>query len=159
MRIVIGDGLTRAHLSPERQFQGLPANLGATEIGRLMGRGRAYGHGPLPALLRNAMDADKSGSGVILLREAPDSGEGASTSEGAEVMSAWVDPVEEVVQHATVVECPEGQIAWRNLLAAIASVSGVPLSEVEQGTDRLSFLVVGTHTEKRTHCWVSETSP
>jgi hypothetical protein len=62
-------------------------------------------------------------------------------------MSAWVEPVGELADRAAVVECPEGQIAWQELLAAIASVSGSTREKVEGGAEGLSFLVVGCHTE------------
>ncbi len=150
MHIVIGDGLTRANLSPERQFQGLPSNLGAMEIGRLMGRGRKYGEGPLPTLLRSAAGSANGGPRLILLREALDArAHESSTSAGAEAMSAWVEPVGELADQAAVIECPEGQIAWRELVSTIASLSGAAPETVEGGGEDLSFLVVGCHTEKR----------
>ena len=72
MRIVIGEGLTRANLSPERQFQGIQANLGAREIARLMGRGRQYGSGPLPMFLHSCAEragGDDGAPHLVLLRE------------------------------------------------------------------------------------------
>ena len=81
MNIVIADSVVRETLSPERQFHGIPSNLGAREIARLMGRGRAYGDGPLPSLIRAAADSGGR-TGLVLLREVATEGGGGS-SEGA----------------------------------------------------------------------------
>ena len=153
MRIVIGEGLTRANLSPERQFQGIQANLGAREIARLMGRGRQYGSGPLPMFLHSCAEragGDNGDPRLVLLRERQyrRSGE-VQADAGADLMSAWVEPIEPWVADAVVVDCPAGQIAWRDLIAAIATVARTSVEEVEAGAPELSFLVVGCHTEKR----------
>ena len=46
--IVIADGLTKEFLSNEQPFAASPTNVGGAEIDRLLGRGKAYGKGPLP---------------------------------------------------------------------------------------------------------------
>jgi hypothetical protein len=69
MKIVIGEGLVRATLSPEKQFLGIPANLGAREIGRLMGRGKLYGDGPLPALIRAAASEETEPRLILASRD------------------------------------------------------------------------------------------
>ena len=145
MNIVIADSLVRGALSPERQFHGIQSNLGAGEIARLMGRGRSYGEGPLPGLLRAAAEA--SDTGVILLREAG-AQEGSDTS-GEEMLAEWVEPLEEVLPVAAVVPCPPGRISWRQLIEAIAETAAVELEEVQSGAADVGFLVVGCHTEKR----------
>ena len=145
MNIVIADSLVRGALSPERQFHGIQSNLGAGEIARLMGRGRRYGEGPLPGLLRAAAEA--SDTGVILLREAG-AQEGSDTS-GEEMLAEWVEPLEEVLPVAAVVPCPPGRISWRQLIEAIAKTAAVELEEVQSGAADVGFLVVGCHTEKR----------
>jgi ADP-ribose pyrophosphatase len=145
MNIVIADSLVRGALSPERQFHGIPSNLGAGEIARLMGRGRRYGEGPLPKLLRAAVDA--TGAGVILLREDPVAGGEESAGEG--MLAEWVEPLEDLLAGAAVVPCPRGRIAWRELIEAIASAASVDAETVRSGSADVEFLVVGCHTEKR----------
>ena len=145
MNIVVADGLVRAALSPERQFHGLPSNLGAVEIARLMGRGRGYGEGPLPNLLRAAVR--NAGTGVILLREVSPAGAGESTSE--EMLSEWVEPLEPLLDGAAEVSCPPGQIAWEPLIEAIAATARIDEAAVRSGEADLGFLVVGCQTEKR----------
>ena len=54
--IIIADGLTKDFLSVEQPFAGARQNVGRAEIDRLMGRGKAYGNGPLPAFLRAATE-------------------------------------------------------------------------------------------------------
>jgi hypothetical protein len=149
MKIVIGEGLVRATLSPEKQFLGIPANLGAREIGRLMGRGKLYGDGPLPALIRAAA-SEETEPRLILLREEAGSNETDSAdSRGMDVMSEWVEPIEAVANQAAVVACLPGQLAWKELVSAIAEVSGVGVEEIERGAADISFLVVGCNTEER----------
>ena len=149
MNIVIGDGLVRAVLSPEKRFQGIPANLGAQEIGRLMGRGRRYGEGPLPALLRAAATSEV-GPGLILLREVVESSpEERDLREGGDAMADWVEAVEPLAGDLPIVSCRPGRIAWKHLVATIAQLAGSDNASVESGTADLSFLVVGCHTEKR----------
>jgi len=150
MQIVIGDGLTRGMLSPEKQFQGVQANLGIREIGRLMGAGRAFGTGPIPTFLRQVADAGPQGPKLILLKDRP--GEAGGTEASRElglVMSEWVESLEGVAEGARVVECPKDQISWRDLVESISEVSGLDLARVEAGDASLSFLVLGSHTEKR----------
>lgn len=145
MNIVIADSLVRETLSPERQFHGIPSNLGAREIARLMGRGRAYGEGPLPSLVRAA--AEPGGrTGLVLLREVA-SADAASSSQ--DPLSDWVDPVRSVVDRAPTLDCPRGRIPSRALIEAIAEVAGVDETAVADGRADLGFLVVGCQTEKR----------
>jgi ADP-ribose pyrophosphatase len=145
MNIVIADSLVRGALSPERQFHGIPSNLGGGEIARLMGRGRGYGEGPLPKLLRAAVHT--AGTGVILLREDPAAAGGEASGE--DMLSEWVEPLEPVVGGAAEVPCPPGRIAWDGLIDAIADTAGVERDAVRSGEADLGFLVVGCHTEKR----------
>jgi ADP-ribose pyrophosphatase len=146
MRIVIADNLVRSTLSPERQFSGIPSNVGAREVARLMGRGREYGDGPIPRLLRG-IASDSGGTGLILLREeAPGGPDGDGPGD---TLAEWVEPVAPVAESVPVVSCPPGRIAWRELIEAIAGVAGVPQADVESGTADLDLLVVGCHTDTR----------
>lgn len=150
MQIIIGDGLTRGTLSPEKQFQGIQRNVGAREIGRLMGAGRAFGAGPIPNFLRQAVGMGPDGPRLILLRDqTPSGGDIGDTAELEEVMREWVEPLEEVAEAAHVVPCPQDQIAWKDLVEALAEVSGSAVAGIESGTAPLSFLVLGCHTERR----------
>ena len=96
MNIVVADSLVRGALSPERQFHGIQSNLGAWEIARLMGRGRSYGEGPLPGLLRAAAEAPDTG--VILLRE--EGADAGSATSGGGMLAEWVEPLGEVLSGA-----------------------------------------------------------
>jgi ADP-ribose pyrophosphatase len=152
LNIVIADSLVRETLSPERQFHGIPANLGAREIARLMGRGRAYGEGPLPSLIRAAAESGGR-TGLVLLREVAPTDEATGTSNGVSgargVLAEWVDPVRSVAAEASALDCAPGRIPWRTLIEAIAGVAGVEESSVADGAVDLGFLVVGCQTEKR----------
>ena len=65
--IVIADGLTKEFLSREQPFAASPTNVGRAEIDRLLGRGKAYGQGPLPTCLRALAEESQSGSGPRLI--------------------------------------------------------------------------------------------
>jgi len=150
MQIVIGDGLTRGILSPEKQFLGIQMNLGAREIGRLMGAGRAFGKGPLPSFLHSVADAGHEGPKLVLLQDlAAAIGEEEEPPELEAVMAEWVEPLEEIAEKSRVVACTPDRISWRALVEAIADVSGFEPGQVESGEAPLSFLILGCHTEKR----------
>jgi hypothetical protein len=146
MKIVIADSLVRSTLSPERQFHGIPSNVGSREVARLMGRGRAYGGGPIPRLLRAVVESAEDTGLVLLREEGPDP---ESVGGPTETLSEWVEPVSSVADRVPVVACPPGRIAWRSLLEALTRVSGAPVADVESGAADLDFLVLGCHTEKR----------
>jgi ADP-ribose pyrophosphatase len=150
MQIVIGDGLTRGILSPEKQFQGIQRNLGAREIGRLMGTGRNFGKGPLPSFLHRVSEPEQESLKLILLKDVLSSeSDGEDHHEVNEVMGEWVEPLESVAESASVVLCPPDQIAWKELLETLAQVTGLETTQIESGEAPLSFLVLGCHTEKR----------
>jgi hypothetical protein len=146
MNIVVADSLVRSTLSPEKQFNGLPSNLGAREIARLMGRGRAYGDGPLPRLIRASAESGAS-TRLILLREEAESA--GAHSESAGTLSEWVEPLEELAEGVPSISCSPGLIPWRDFLRVVSEVSGAEVRSIEKGEADLTFLVVGCHTEKR----------
>ena len=150
MQIVIGDGLTRGILSPEKQFQGIQSNLGIREIGRLMGAGRAFGEGPIPTFLQQVVESGSEGPRLIFLKDEPAVDGGSEASRALDLaMSEWVEPLEGLAAGARVVRCVPDQIAWRDLVEAISETSGLEVAQVEKGDAALSFLVLGCHTEKR----------
>ena len=69
--IVIADGLTRNVLSPDHPYRASHENVGDREIERLVGRGKSYGEGPLPAFLRAVSMADSRGKGPGLVLLSP----------------------------------------------------------------------------------------
>jgi ADP-ribose pyrophosphatase len=64
-------------------------------------------------------------------------------------MGEWVEPIEPISGRAAVVACPRGQLAWKELVEAIAAVSGTEVHQVESGSAEISFLLVGCDTEER----------
>jgi len=132
---IIADGLTKEYLSAEQPFAGSRFNLGRAEIDRLLGRGRAYGKGPLPTFLRGATKAmgEDSSTRLLLLR-----GDGP--------IPEILDPF---VAGAKVISSEPDVIPWRELWGEI---SGHGVNGVAQSDDResdLRFVVVGCHTERR----------
>ena len=78
--IIIGEGLTNDVLSPQYQFQASRENVGQREIERLLGQGKTFGEGPLPAFLRAAAQARNNGAALELLFLQPaDDAEDASS--------------------------------------------------------------------------------
>jgi len=120
--IVIGDGLTKECLGSEQPFAASAQNVGASEIDRLLGRGKAYGNGPLPAFLRAVVDASGTrGPRLVLLHD-----------EGH-----FADVFDPIVARATVMAAPHDLIPSRDLAAEISGRGDTPV------------LVVGCHTERR----------
>ena len=88
--IIVCDGLTKDILSLEHPYQTSKSSVGRREIERLMGKGKAFGNGPLPVFLREAIEARSRGSiavRVVLLKEE----EGGSGSE-------LVEPIAELAE-------------------------------------------------------------
>ena len=132
--IIVGDGLTKDILSLEHPYQTSKSNVGRREIERLMGKGNAFGEGPLPVFLREAIEARSRGAGVrvVLLKEE----EGGSGSE-------LVEPVAELADGAVVIPTASDVIPWKALMNAFGDAAE------PAGTSDVAVLVLGCHTEKR----------
>jgi ADP-ribose pyrophosphatase len=123
---IIGDGLTNEVLSQEHQYQRRPANVGLRESSRLLGRGRSYGDGPLPTLLRSAVAEDDIAVVVIGSAQAGVDGE-------------FVDPIAAIAASATVLQ---------------SAPEALPLAELQSSVGAAAptrILIVGCHTEHRIH--------
>src|SRR5688572_30106028 len=85
--VVVGTGLTHEVVSPDNQYLAHRMNVGPRESGRLLGRGREFGSGPLVVLLERALAARDQGADVdvVLLEE---------TTGDAD--PAWVGPIQEL---------------------------------------------------------------
>jgi hypothetical protein len=133
--IVIADGLTKDYLGSEEPFAGSRRNVGRAEIDRLLGRGKAYGSGPLPAFLRAVGESSKAGADLrlVLLR-------------GEEPVPDILEPV---LMDAHEIPAEGGRIPWRGLREAISG--GATTDPVPDGKDETChrFVVVGCHTERR----------
>jgi len=131
--IVIADGLGKECLSTDQPFAASPSNVGVAEIGRLLGRHKAYGQGPLPVFLRAVADESGAPAGPRL------------------ILLGGESPVPEVLHpalaRATVIPSGSDVIPWRELWGAI---SGHDMTGSIAGAEPgLRFLVVGCHTEGR----------
>ena len=132
--VIVGDGLTKDILSLEHPYQTSKSNVGRREIERLMGRGKAFGDGPLPSFLREAIEARSRGAAVqlVLLKDE----EGAGASE-------LVDPLSELAESAVVIPTASDVIPWKALVDAFGDAVD------PTGASEATFLVLGCHTEKR----------
>lgn len=132
--IIVGDGLTKDVLSLEHPHQTSKSNIGRLEIERLMGKGKAFGGGPLPFFLRQAIEARASGAAVrvVLLKE-----------EGGSGGSALVEPLTELAESAAVLPTASDVIPWKALVDAFGD--SIDLN----GSSEARILVLGCHTEKR----------
>ena len=124
--VIIGDGLINEVLSQEHQYQQRPANVGLRESARLLGRGREYGQGPLPTLLRAATGNDAV---TVVLLGRPEAG----------VDGEFVDAVADLSGRAHIVPSAADALPWSELQHTLA------------GVEASRFLVVGCHTEQRIH--------
>jgi len=141
--IVIGDGLTNEVMSPEHQYQSSHVNVGLREIARLLGKGKAYGEGPLPTFLRTACEFRAEGGkvGVVVL--------GAEASESpAGEFGDLVEPVGRLRSDIEIVTCSDDLIPWAELLEAGGRLTDQDL-RAETSRENVRFLVVGCHTDRR----------
>ncbi len=141
--IIIGDGLARDVLSPDLPFRDSRRNVGRAEIERLLGRGKAFGAGPLPTFLERAVGA--RGVEVVLLDELGEatSGEPSPQAGPGAGGSGFVDPLEDIARESVMIRSPGPAVPWRDLQAHLGSTG----AGSEAGETR--FLVVGCHTEQR----------
>ena len=126
--IVIADGLTKEFLSREQPFAASPTNVGRAEIDRLLGRGKAYGQGPLPTCLRAVAEESQ-----------PDSGPRLIELRSAGPVLEILDPL---LAQAKVLASASNVIPWQELWGEISP-------EDAGGESGLRFLVIGCHTEGR----------
>ncbi len=144
--IIIGDGLSRAVLDPDQPFRDLPRNVGPAEIDRLMGRGRMYGDGPLPAFLRAAVDAADAGAPIRLLLF----GESVKTSGEEEHLpataSSFAEPLEEIARRCMRIETDPDSLPWAELQRLLGKEGA---DAAPSSAEETRYLVVGCHTEHR----------
>jgi len=134
--IIIGDGLTKEFLSVEQPFADARHNVGRAEIDRLLGRGKAYGNGPLPAFLRAAAENARQNTETRLI-----------LLHGDGPVPEIFDPV---VADSNVIPSALGVIPWRELWGEISGEDARHGSAPDDDVDpELRFVVVGCHTERR----------
>jgi ADP-ribose pyrophosphatase len=139
--VAIGVGLTDSVLGLEERYLGSANHVGRAVSERLLGAGRGYGQGILPAFVSELVGARRVGArvGVILLR-----GNGDGRSSRAESLIAPLAPYADCAE--VVISAP-GQIPWLSVTGAIQRLTGIDPKE-SGGRDDLRFLVFGCHTEQ-----------
>jgi len=148
-RIIIGDGLTNGIMSPQHQYQTSRANIGQREIALLLGKGRAYGNGPLPTFLRSAAEARVAGEAIDLVFLQPTDTTQTGMASAGPGSADFVEPVARLADEATVIDTEPDLIPWRSLIDNVEKLSGInPTSAATEGGD-LRFLIVGCHTDQR----------
>jgi ADP-ribose pyrophosphatase len=150
--IIIGDGLTEDFLSPEVQYIAGKSSVGQYEIDRLMGKGRHFGQGPLPAFLRQATSARQNGAsiGLLFLRntyEFDEAGEDEISSNSSAL--DFTEPFREISAETYVVESHPGLVPWQQILEGIQQLTGGSSHHLQEDKPEVRFLIVGCHTEKR----------
>ena len=146
--IIIGDGLTNAVLGRQHQFQGVKGNVGQREIERLLGKGRAFGEGPLPTFLHQAT-RDAAEVAVLLLQTADVAGAESETSSHESDPLSFVEPIRALADAATVVRAEGDSIPWQAVLEAVRELTGVDAAAAAGNGNAPHFLLVGCHTEER----------
>jgi ADP-ribose pyrophosphatase len=143
--IIVGDGLSRDILSPDHPHRSSRANVGRREIERLMGKGKAYGDGPLPTFLRLAHESRDAGAPVplVLLHDSTPAGDGTKPGSDSKT-PGFVEPLEDVARDALLVSAGSEAIPAAALTSAFEKACP-PDTDFRQA----SFLVVGCHTDRR----------
>jgi hypothetical protein len=130
--IVIADGLTKEFLGTEQPYASAAVNIGGAEIDRLLGRGRAYGEGPLPAFLAQVSSAVGEDCRLLVLkRDTP-----------------LPEILEPALMGAETVASDPDVLPWSELWGAIRGGDEQALI-VGAGEPERRFVLVGCHTEGR----------
>jgi hypothetical protein len=158
--IIIADNLTNDYCSPEPQFQSMRVNIGAQEIGRLLGEDESYGQGVLPSFLESVVDAKRKGGqiGLILLRDYHDPNDPTQKEElirydehslvGSKGVE-FIDPIQELVPHAEVINSSTLTMPLESFNDALRRIIGSEQPQRDQqNREQVKFLLVGFHTDK-----------
>jgi len=149
--VIVGDGLTKEFLSSDVEYSGNYVNVGKHEAERLLGRGRDFGHGPLPGFLRAAAKARCAGAkiGFVLIARHATVIESDITDNDPIDLDRFVEPFVDIAAEAQLVSATLLGVPWTEFSNAVEHIT--ERNPLIAGTDRTSirFLVVGCHTEHR----------
>lgn len=146
--IIIGDGLTDDVINPEERYTELKSSVGRPEIDRLIGRGRHFGHGPLPSFLHNAAKAsNESDINIILLVDRES--DVPSTDEHFGNLKDIATPIKPVAESATIIPTTSGIVPWREIVQEVQRLACIDPLKANAAECDIRFLLVGCHTEKR----------
>jgi ADP-ribose pyrophosphatase len=149
--VIIGDGLSKAALSPEACFQASRANIAQHEIDRLMGKGRTFGRGPLAEFLRQAVEAQQRGAntGVLLLQDEESVDVDASPTASERGDTAFIEPLADIAARVDVIRTTPLEVPWDRLRESIARLAGGKVPGADISSSPIRFLIVGSETERR----------
>ncbi|MCO4769821.1 MAG: phosphotransferase [Deltaproteobacteria bacterium] len=133
--LIIATGLTREVISPKNRFLGGRKHVGVSESNRLLGRGREYGKGPLPAFLAAALADAAQPVGLVVV---VDEGEGTD---------ALVEPIAELARSAAIVSSRGGHVSIADLREAVRQAGGVDFLAEGDDASPLRVVVVGCDTD------------
>jgi ADP-ribose pyrophosphatase len=115
-----------------------------------MGRGKAYGRGPLPVFIRGAVEAGLSGREVSVVVLRTDEKTSKTQVQAASERSVeLVDPIGSLVSGTHVVTYSSLAIPWKELVTVFQEAVGVDFLSEGGETNEVRFLVVGCQTEYR----------
>jgi ADP-ribose pyrophosphatase len=149
--VIIGIGLDNKFISPDVAFLSHKENVGKREVSRLLGKGKRYGHGPVPTFFRQASISRDQGNAIDrIIISRPRRDRQSDPDEPNETIDEtdFVDTLKPWVRDAELVILDEDCALWGGLCNAIREVSGAEPTELHGQTD-VRFLVVGCHTENR----------
>ncbi|MFT7518323.1 MAG: ADP-ribose pyrophosphatase [Kiritimatiellia bacterium] len=130
--LIVGTGLTEDTVGPANRFLSGRQHIGLSESARLLGQGREYGDGPVPLLMRAAIEHGERSTGVLLVVE-EDPGP-----------AGLVAPIADLLDRAHVVQCSQGRVAYADLEAGLHAAVGAVTFTAD---DPLRLLIVGCNTE------------
>ncbi|MHC4451313.1 MAG: phosphotransferase [Planctomycetota bacterium] len=137
--VIIGSGLTNSSLSAQHRYLTSEATVGQHEIDRLMGKGKAYGAGPLPTFLAAVASAAASDASTHLILIRPN---------GDDEANEPVDGLASSLDRATALPTEDGVLPWQPLLGSLRELTGMDPTSDDARRSGIRFLVVGTHTER-----------
>ena len=159
--IIIADSLTNDFMSPKERFLGQKVNIGSREIHRLLGPAEAFGTGPLPVFLNDAMTAKKEGRPVftLFLRDVHDPDDpmqqhellqyGRHNIKGSDGVD-FISPISEIVSSAYVIDTPTLSMPVSAFHAVMRTIIGKDILDLtHEERSRIRFFLSGVYTHVR----------
>jgi ADP-ribose pyrophosphatase len=146
--IVITDGLSLEDFDADRRYQHIPSKIGKSEIARLMGSGRQFGHGPFVRFLNSvAALAEKDRNAITWLmiydEEAQDDDNENNVIERIKTLYE-----QEFAEHVNYINTSPGKVPWQSIIDIIKHTpDGLP--SIAGGAQDTHVLLVGFPTDGR----------
>ena len=146
--VVIVDGLSLEDFDAAGAYRHIPSRIGNSEIARLMGSGREFGHGPFIRFLASVdAHAKKENSALtwLMIYDQEQQLSGSHIEDTARINTLFD---RKFTDHVTFIGTQPGKVPWRSIIEVIEGTpDGLPSASKTDYSTR--FLLLGFPTEGR----------